>query len=75
MKLTENPVFHDNSKHIEIKYHYIRYMVQRGVVKLMYVATEEHISNVLTKPLARVKFEYFKEKLGFLQLKVSSKRR
>ena len=34
VKFLENPVFHDMSKHIEIKYHYIRDMVQRGVVKL-----------------------------------------
>ena len=41
MKLLENPVFHDKSKHIEIKYHYIRDMVQRGAVKLLYVVMEE----------------------------------
>ena len=34
VKLSENPVFNDNSKHIEIKYHYIRDMLQRGAVKL-----------------------------------------
>ena len=34
VKLSKNPVFHDKSKHIEIKYHYIRDMVQRGAVKL-----------------------------------------
>ena len=34
VKLPENPVFHDKSKHIKIKYHYIRDMVQKGVVKL-----------------------------------------
>ena len=73
MKLSENPVFHDKSKHIEIKYHYIRDMVQRRVVKLQYVATDEQIANVLTKPLARVKFEYFREKLGVLQIEVPSK--
>ena len=37
VKLSENPVFHDKLKHIEIKYHYIRDMVQRGAVKLQYV--------------------------------------
>ena len=71
--MSENPVFHDNSKHIKIKYHYIRDMVQRGAVKLQYVATEEQIADVLMKPLARVKSDYFREKLGVLQIKVPSK--
>ena len=71
--MPENPVFHDKLKHIEIKYHYIRDMVQRGAVKLQYVAMEEQIADVLMNPLARVKFEYFREKLGVLQIKVPSK--
>ena len=41
VKLSENLVFHDKSKHIEINYHYIRDMVQRGAVKLQYVTTDE----------------------------------
>ena len=65
-EVVKNPVFHDKSKHIKIKYHYIRDMVQRGVVKLQYVVTEEQIADVLTKPLEKVKFEYFREKLGVL---------
>ena len=48
-------------------------MVQRGAVKLQFVATDEHIVDVLTKPLARVKFEYFREKLVVLQIEVLSK--
>ena len=32
VKLSENPVFHDKSKHIEIKYYYIRDMVQRKTI-------------------------------------------
>ena len=75
VKLSENPVFHDKSKHIEIKYHYIRDMVQRGAVKLLYVATEEQIADVLTNPLARMKFEYFRERLGVLQIEASSQRK
>ena len=59
---------------IEIKYHYIRDMVQRGAVKLMYVAMEEQIDDVLMKPLTRVKFKYFREKLGVLQIEASSQR-
>ena len=59
VKFSKNPVFHDKSKNIEIKYHYIRDMVQREAVNLQYVAMEEQIADVLTKPFARVKFEYF----------------
>ena len=71
--MSENPVFHDKSKHIEIKYHYFMDMVQREVVKLQYVAMEEQIADVLTKPLARVMFKYFRENIGVLQIEVPSK--
>jgi hypothetical protein len=40
IKMIENPVFHDKSKHIEIRYHYICDMVQRGAIKLQYVSTD-----------------------------------
>jgi hypothetical protein len=66
IKMTENPVFHDKLKYIEIRYHYIRDMVQRGVVKLQYIGTNEQVVDVLTKPLSRVKFEYFRDKLGIV---------
>ena len=66
-------MFHNKSKHIEIKYHYIGDMVQRGAVKLLYVATDEQIADVLTKPLSRVKFEYFRGRLGVLQIEIPSK--
>ena len=41
-------------------------MVQRGAVKLQYVATEEQITDVLIKPIVRVKLEYFREILGVI---------
>ena len=44
-------------------------------MKLQYVVTEEWIGDVLMKALVRVKFKYFKEKLGFLQIEVSPKRK
>jgi hypothetical protein len=41
IKLSENPVFHDRSKHIEIRYHFIRDYVQRGAIELQYISTDE----------------------------------
>jgi hypothetical protein len=65
--MMENPVFRDKSKHEEIWYHYIRDMLQSGAVKLQYVGTDEKVADVLTKPLSRVKFEYFRDKLGIVR--------
>jgi hypothetical protein len=59
LKLTENPIFHDISKHIEMKYHFIRDMVQRHTIKLQYIRTDEKIADILIKPLSLAKFLYF----------------
>jgi len=64
IKLTENPVFHDRSKHIEMRYHYIRDMIQRKFLSLLYVPTAEQTADIFTKPLPLIKFGYFHDKLG-----------
>jgi hypothetical protein len=68
MKFSENPMFHDRSKHIEIRYYYITYMVQRGAMRLHFVSTEDQVADVVTKPLLRKKFKYFRDKLGVVPL-------
>jgi hypothetical protein len=64
IKLTENLVFHDRSKHIDMKYHYIRDLVQRKTVKLQYIATSEQVVDILTKPLPLRQFVQLRGKLG-----------
>ena len=65
--LSGNPIFHDRSKHIEIRYHFIRDYVQRGVVTLQYISTDEQVADILTKSLGRGKFVFFRDKLGVVQ--------
>jgi hypothetical protein len=42
-------------------------MVQKGAVKLWYISTDEQITDILTKPLSKVKYEYFRDRLGVMQ--------
>jgi hypothetical protein len=74
IKLSENPVFHDRSKHIEIRYHFIRDRIQKGAVKLQYISTDEQVADILTKPLVKGKFVFFRDKLGVVQNTFLAKR-
>jgi hypothetical protein len=67
IKLFENPLFHDRSKHIEIRYHFIHDWVQRGAVQLQYVSTNDQVANILTKALPRGKHVYFRDKMGLVR--------
>eukprot|EP00253_Pinus_taeda_P022286 PITA_22286 len=51
IKFSDNPIFHDWLKHIDIRCHFVRDCVQRGVVKLRYTPTGEHVATILTKAL------------------------
>ena len=62
--MSMNPIFHDKMKHIEIQYHYIHDMVQKGVVELQYVPIDDQTAYILTNPLLRKKFDYFCRRLG-----------
>ena len=64
IKLSANPVFHDRSKHIDIRYHHIRDCVQWRIMMLSYVPTEDQDADILTKALTRSKFEFHRGRIG-----------
>jgi hypothetical protein len=55
--LSKNPVFHNWSKHIDMRYYFIRECVEECRIKLGYVATEKQVADVLTKSLGCVRFQ------------------
>ena len=59
LALAKNPIQHQRSKHIDIKYHFIRNEVQSGVIQLVYVPSEQNLADMFTKPVAGVKVKYF----------------
>eukprot|EP00253_Pinus_taeda_P028389 PITA_28389 len=64
IKLSENPVFHDRSKHIDICYHHLRDCVVKRIMMLLYISIEEHDADILTKALSKDKFEFHRDKIG-----------
>ena len=54
MNLAKNPVHHQRTKHIDIKYHFIRLEIQEGKINLEYVPTEQNMADVFTKAVARI---------------------
>lgn len=64
IKLTKNPEFHKRTKHIEVRYHFIREKFYEGCFQLNYVNTKEQIADIFTKPLTRHKFQYFRKLMG-----------
>ena len=64
INISKNHVFHDRiSKHIGICYHFLRDCVQKGVMRLQYVETDDHMANIFTKALSIQKFEKFIDKM------------
>ena len=66
MSLAKNATFHDRTKHIAIRHHYIREKVDEGEIILEYLPTAEQVADVLTKPLSREKHIRFIEGMGLI---------
>jgi len=64
MKLAHNPLFHKRTKHIDVRYHFIRSIIEEGKIDLFYVPTENMTADVLTKALCYPKHSKFREGMG-----------
>nr|GFC11422.1 uncharacterized mitochondrial protein AtMg00810-like [Tanacetum cinerariifolium] len=55
---------HSRSKHIDIRHHFIREQVERGVVELYFVTTDYQLADIFTKALPRQRFKFILPRLG-----------
>lgn len=66
--ISNNPIMHPKTKHIEISYHFIRDHVFKKHISLKHVATDDQLVDILTKPLPYTRFSELLLKLGMLDL-------
>ena len=66
--LIKNPVLHGQSKHIEVKYHFIRESTEKGQIIVDYIRSEAQLGDLLTKPLGKVKFHELRTKIGLIDV-------
>ncbi|GJX78068.1 retrovirus-related pol polyprotein from transposon TNT 1-94 [Tanacetum coccineum] len=59
-----NPVQHSRTKHIHVRYHFIKEHVEKGIVELFFVRTEYHLADLFTKALPEDRFKYLVRRLG-----------
>lgn len=64
--ITENPVQHSRTKHIDVRYHFIREHVMEGTIELHFVPTNKQLADIFTKPLDEATFVRLVSELGML---------
>ena len=67
--MAKNPVGHARTKRIDIRNHFVREGVQNGAIVLKYIAPDEMIADMLTKPLPKHRFEKLVTELGMKTVK------
>lgn len=68
IQLSKHPVLHGKSKHIEVRFHYLRELVNGDIVKLEYCQTENQVADIFAKPLKLEQFEKLRALLGMVHL-------
>jgi len=62
--LSKNLILHSRAKHIEIKHHFIRDYVQKGILDKQFIDTEHQWADIFTKPLTMERYDFIKKNLN-----------
>ena len=63
-----NPVHHSKTKHIKVRYHFIKEHVEEGTVELFFVKTDYQLADLFTKALPKERFDYLVRRIGMRSL-------
>ena len=66
ISIAKNPVLHSRTKHIDIRFHFLRDNYEKGHIDLIHVPSERQTADILTKPLEYEVFARLQESLGFV---------
>ena len=64
IKLTKNPVFYGRSKHIDVRFHFLRNLTNEGTLIMEHCGTDDQLADIMTKPLKLEHFEKLRRLLG-----------
>ena len=70
IQLSKNSVFHGRSKHIDIRFHFLRDLTRDKIVKLSYCNSQEQVADIMTKPLKLEQFLKLRSMLGMVDASV-----
>lgn len=63
IKLSKNPVMHGRSKHIKVRFHFLRDLVKDGEIELLHCVTQEQVADLMTKALKLEAFQKLRMKM------------
>jgi hypothetical protein len=69
IRMADNPVEHSRTKHIAIRYHFLRDHQQKGDIEIAYVNTKEQLPDIFTKPLDEQTFTKLRHELNILDFR------
>jgi hypothetical protein len=64
--MADNPVEHSRTKHIAIRYHFLRDHQQKGDIEIAYINTKDQLAYIFTKPLYEQTFTRLRDELNIL---------
>jgi hypothetical protein len=68
IKLSKNPVMHGRSKHIDVRFHFLRNLTKEGTIELVHCGSQDQVADIMTKPLKLEVFQKLRKLLGVCEI-------